>query len=196
MKSTSNRAKIAGGVALAALAVALCVPTAASAAPFSDGTFATPSHGQYATITAPSMFGPWKVTAGSVDHGTAPGQTTCVSNQCVDLNGNAPGAISQTFDSSCKPTYHVTFKMSRHKLLGDSNTPAKLQAWANGNPILPIFEHNVAGVSPADGKWEPHNFSFPGAAGASQTIEFRSVAPTSGAAGPQIDDVVVTAACS
>jgi|1186.fasta_scaffold36906_2 hypothetical protein len=169
--------------ALAALVVAVNVPTSATAAPFGNGGFETPTvSGTYATVTAPGTIGPWVVN-GSVNHGKGPAATTCstASGQCIDLNGNGPGGITQTYDNTC--TYRVDFMMSRHTQL----TTASLEAFAD-TISKGVFIHNVAGVTSTDGKWQPHTFNFVG--GATTKLAFQSKV-MSGAAGPQIDNVTV-----
>jgi hypothetical protein len=184
MNTRHRLSEIAGISALAAFAMTLNVTTAATAAPFTNGAFETPTVSGSFTTAPPATIAGWSVT-GSVNHGTGPAQTTCPSGQCIDLNGNGPGAISQTFDTTCKPTYQVDFLMSRHVQLGA--TPAELEAWVDG-VSKGVFKHGEAGVSAQDGKWKPHTFTF--VANPSTTLAFKSKVMT-GAAGPQIDNVRV-----
>jgi hypothetical protein len=168
--------------------MALTVPNLAMAAPFTNGDFQTPSHPGYVNVPTGGTIGAWTVTSGSVDHGTAPAQTGCqtAGGQCVDLNGNGPGTISQTFDT-CKPTYRVDFYMSRHKLL--ANQTATAVALINNIPVAGGTFTN--GPSPAPGVWEAHSFTFVGTA-PTTTIAFKST--TNGnpvAAGPEIDNVTM-----
>ena len=114
----------------------------------------------------------WTVTDGSVDHGAAPAQTTCQSagGQCVDLNGNGPGTISQAFDTSCKPMFRVSFFLSRHKVL--DATPATMIALVDGVQVK-SFSHSAAGVTATDGKWQAEGFDVT-ANGPTSTLAFRS----------------------
>lgn len=183
--SRTRLAKIAGVATWAALVVAMSVPNAAMAAPFTDGNFETPGHPGFVNILIGGTIGPWKVTAGSIDYGTAPAQTSCqtAGGNCVDLNGTSQGAISQTFDT-CKPTYRVDFSMSRHLML--KTQPASLVALA-GNQTF-TFTHNPP-IAP--GTWVPENFSFVGV-GPTTTIAFKSTTNANPAgAGPEIDNVSV-----
>jgi hypothetical protein len=168
---------------LASLALALGFPISASAAPFTNGGFETPTvSGSYTTVTGPGTIGAWTVS-GTVNHGKGPAATTCStsSGQCIDLNGDGPGGITQTFDNTC--TYRVDFMMSRHTQIATASLEAFVNASSKG-----IFTHNVAGVTPTNGKWEPHTFNFVGTP--STTLAFKSKV-MSGAAGPQIDNVSV-----
>ncbi len=167
-----------------AACVALAAVTA-QAAPFADGNFETPGHSGYVNILTNGTIGPWKVTLGNVDYGTAPAQTNCqtAGGNCVDLNGTGIGAISQTFDT-CKPTYRVDFSMSRHRMLQTQS--ASLVALA-GNQTF-AFTHSPP---TAPGTWVPEYFTFVGVAPAT-TITFKSTTNANPAgAGPEIDNVSV-----
>jgi Protein of unknown function (DUF642) len=178
---------IAGVATLAAFAVALTIPISAMAGPFGDGNFETPSvTGAFTTITGPAMIGPWVVN-GSVNLGKGPAATTCstANGQCVDLNGDSPGGITQTFDVAC--TYRVDFFMSRHMQLASSS--ASLEAFVN-TVSKGVFTHDAPRITPTDGKWKKFSFNF--VVGAQPTVlKFQSKVMT-GAAGPQIDNVTVT----
>jgi uncharacterized protein DUF642 len=168
---------------LSALAASLSISTSAMAAPFSDGGFEAPIvAGAYSTVTGPGTIGPWVVN-GSVNHGKGPAATACSSpgGQCIDLNGNGPGGISQTYDNTC--TYRVDFMMSRHIQIPTASLEAFVDANSKG-----VFTHNAAGVTAQDGKWQPHTFNFVG--GTTTKLAFQSKV-MSGAAGPQIDNVTV-----
>jgi len=169
--------------ALAALVIAVNVP--AIAAPYSDGDFQTPVvSGAYSTVTGPATIGPWIVN-GSVNHGKGPAGTTCstTSGQCIDLNGNGPGGVTQTFERTCN--YRVDFMMSRHTQIATASLEAFVDGVTKG-----IFTHNVVGVTPQDGKWQPQTFNFVGGPSTTTKLAFQSKVMT-GAAGPQIDNVTV-----
>lgn len=141
----------------------------------------------FITLTVANNFAPsqnWKVTLGSVDYGIGPAGTTCHSAHCIDLNGNAPGRIEQTMMTGRVVGYSctVTFFMSRHTGL----TTATLTTFINGAQTSPAtFTHNIAGVTPADGKWQSQSFTF--TASGSDVLAFGTAMPAN--AGPQIDDV-------
>lgn len=183
--------KFAGFAALAALTLALNIPAEALAAPLGNGNFETPATVGYTTITAPGALGAWKVTGGTINQGTSPAQTPCVNpgGHCIDLNGNAPGMIIQTFDTVCQPKYQVDFFMSRHVVLG--KTPATMSASINSTNVGGNFTHSAAGVSATDGKWEAHSFTFV-ATSPTTTLSFKSTTNGSNpAAGPQVDNVTI-----
>jgi hypothetical protein len=189
--SRTRHLQIAGLASCAALVMALNVPNAAMAAPFSDGNFETPGHTGFETIAPPGSIGPWKVTSGNVDYGTAPAQTACDggAGNCVDLNGGGPGAISQTF-TTCTPTYFVTFRMSRHHMLATQS--ATVVAHAGGGTWT--FTNGPSNGPP--GTWTSENFSFP-STGPLTTISFTSTTHDDPVgAGPEIDNVIARATCT
>jgi hypothetical protein len=187
---------------LGALFLTLNFATPATAQVFTNGNFeAPPAAGTAATYNsgAPPAAFVWRVTTGSVNHGTAPGQTNCHggSGQCVDLNGGAPGAIEQTFTTVQWQKYRVTFYMSRHRQLILSGTTATLQALVTdsvggGVVFTNGFAHSVpnstAGAA-ANGAWTLRQFDFI-APTTSTTLAFASTTEQ-GAAGPQIDSVEI-----
>ena len=184
--SPARRLKVGSAATWTAIATVLLFPPAAMAASFADGNFETPGHSGYVEVPTNGTIGPWKVIAGSVDYGTAPGQTACqtAGGNCVDLNGSGPGVISQTFDT-CKPMYQVDFFMSRHKQLATQT--ATMVALVNGAQVGGPFTH---GPSPAPGEWVAHSFTFPVGNLPTTSIGFKST--TNGnpvAAGPEIDNV-------
>jgi Protein of unknown function (DUF642) len=170
----------------AACLILASVPSVVMAAPFADGNFETPGHPGYVNIPTNGTVGPWKVTSGNIDYGTAPAQTSCAggSGNCVDLNGTNVGAISQTFDT-CTPRYRVDFSMSRHHML--QRQPATLVAHAGSQTFT--FTHSPP---TAPGTWVPETFTF-ASTGPTTTIAFTSTTTSANpiGAGPEIDNVSV-----
>lgn len=179
--------KAAGIVSLATLIIA--ANASGAAAQIANGNFEAPVvSGLYSTVQATGQIGAWTVTHGSVNHGKAPGQTTCATSngQCVDLNGGAPGGIIQKINLTCeKPRWRVDWMMSRHLQLKE----AALEAFV-GNASQGTFTHNTAGVSATDGKWQAKSFTFVATAPTAE-LKFVSKVAT-GAAGPQIDNVTLS----
>lgn len=169
-----------------ACAMLVAGPAAAQVAPLLNGGFEGPPQTTGYTTVSGYLSGAtgWKVTAGNVNVGTAPAGTACQGGgHCVDLNGNSQGRIEQTMASKAGSKCTVTFWMSRHL----QRTSATLQTFVNNVATSPgTFTHNVVGISPTDGKWEQHSFSFASADPAT-TIAFASA--MTGAAGPQVDNV-------
>ncbi|MDD5333456.1 MAG: DUF5979 domain-containing protein [Rhodoferax sp.] len=177
-----------------ACAILVAGPVAAQVAPLLNGNFeAAPQINGYTYVSAGSHLSGatgWKVTAGDVNIGTTPAGTLCQGGvgHCVDLNGSSRGGIEQSMESKAGSRCTVTFWMSRHL----QRTSATLQTFVNNVATSPAtFTHNTAGISPTDGKWQQHSFSFTSVA-PSTTIAF--VSAMSGAAGPQVDNVTMTCA--
>lgn len=132
----------------------------------------------------------WKVASGTVNVGTMPAGTPCLTagTHCVDLNGSVAGKIEQQLAPiPAGQTCTVRFSMSRHRNLAGGS--ASMRALINNTPVA-TFIHNVAGVTETSGKWEPRSFSFVSTGATLLGFETLVV----GAAGPQIDDLSI--ACS
>jgi len=106
------------GVALAAIAGwSIAAAASASTNLVSDGDFSNPYGGVYTTYFsngsgAGASFGPWTVTSGSVDLiGTYWQSPSGPGGGSVDLDGDAPGAISQSLSLSAG-SYVLTFDLS------------------------------------------------------------------------------------
>jgi choice-of-anchor C domain-containing protein len=79
----------------------------------SDGDFTTPSGGvTYTTYYGGSSFGPWKVTGKSVDLIGGYWQAPPGGGGSVDVDGNAPGGISQDLGVLKAGAYDLTFYLS------------------------------------------------------------------------------------
>ena len=95
---------------VAAGALMGAVSQAGAATTFADGDFTTPSGGATFTTFNGGSFGPWNVT-GSVDLIGGYWQAPTAGGGSVDLDGNSPGAISQTF-TAAPGRYEVSFFLS------------------------------------------------------------------------------------
>lgn len=95
---------------VAAAALAGAASQAGAATTFTDGDFSTPSGGDTFTTFNGDSFGPWTVT-GSVDLIGGYWQAPTAGGGSVDLDGNSPGAISQTF-TAAPGRYQVSFFLS------------------------------------------------------------------------------------
>lgn len=162
-------------------------------AQLANGSFEnSPQTTGYTTVSAPSFIDAahtWKVTLGSVNTGTGPAGTRCVTSasHCIDLNGNSRGRIEQAMSIISGSQCTVTFYMSRHKNLAGGS--ATLNTFINSaSTPAAAFTHSVGGVTPTNGQWQQHSFPFT-ATGATTTLAFESA--VQGAAGPQVDDVTM-----
>lgn len=86
--------------------------TTANADYITDGDFSNPNGGSsFTTYSNGSSFGPWNVTSGTVDLIGGLWQSPTVGGGSVDLNGNAPGSISQAA-STTAGNFLLTFSLS------------------------------------------------------------------------------------
>jgi choice-of-anchor C domain-containing protein len=95
---------------VAAGALMSAASQASAATTFTDGDFTTPSGGATFTTFNGGSFGPWNVT-GSVDLIGGYWQAPTAGGGSVDLDGNSPGAISQTF-TAAPGQYQLSFFLS------------------------------------------------------------------------------------
>src|SRR6185437_3576563 len=99
-------------VSAAVIAIAGFAASAANAAIIVDGDFtATPEVDPFQTLSSGASFGPWTVTSGSIDLIGNYWQAPPTGGHSVDLDGVAPGAISQTFTAPAG-TYELSFYLS------------------------------------------------------------------------------------
>lgn len=111
---SSKRSLLTSAVGGAVIALAA---SQASASSFSDGNFSSPSGGGTFTTYfadgsgAGATFGPWTVTSGSIDLIGGYWQSPTVNGGSVDLDGDSPGAISQSFTAT-PGAYNLTFFLS------------------------------------------------------------------------------------
>jgi choice-of-anchor C domain-containing protein len=98
-------------LALVAIVVIGASPARAAVNLVSDGDFTSPSGGTTYTTYASGLMGPWTVGAGGVDLIGGYWQAPAGTGGSVDLDGNAPGSISQGL-SLTSGTYLLSFYLS------------------------------------------------------------------------------------
>jgi choice-of-anchor C domain-containing protein len=96
-----------------AIVLALVIPVAAHANLISDGDFNSPSGGgSFVTYGGGSLIGPWTVTGASVDLIGGYWQAPTTGGGSVDLDGNAPGGLTQNIKTVAGQTYDLSFYLS------------------------------------------------------------------------------------
>jgi choice-of-anchor C domain-containing protein len=178
-----------------------CVLAFASAgsvqAQISNGSFeqGTANIGSFKTLQSGSTeITNFTVTCGSVDY---IGTYFQASNgtRSVDLNGNEPGCISQTFATIPGATYTVTFDLSGNP---DTNSAANLTSPSNKTLIVSAdgsqtqtfsYDTATAGNTRDVMKYATQTYTFT-ATDSSTTLTFMSTTP--GAFGPVLDNVSIT----
>jgi choice-of-anchor C domain-containing protein len=139
----------------------------------------------YQALDAPStLVTGWTVAAGSIDW-VGPYWQAQDGTKSIDLDGNAPGAISQTVATTVGNTYFVSFYLA-----GNPNgAPVKTLTVSATGAAPATFTFDVSNTSNAAMGWRLEGYSFV-ATSASSTLTFAS-GDTSGATGPALDNVVV-----
>lgn len=123
----------------------------------------------------------WSVTRADVDY-IGGYWISFDGKQSIDLDGNSPGAIAQTFATRPDTTYTVAFRMSGHP-----GGPKSVRASVASQTV--DFTFDAVGRSYTDMKWELKTFTFRSTAAAT-TLAFASLS-ASGSFGAGIDDVCV-----
>jgi choice-of-anchor C domain-containing protein len=171
-----------------ALAAVAALPAAANAAPFVNGSFESGTNpGVFTPLTAGSTaITGWTVGGDSVDY-IGSYWNAQSGSRSVDLSGNAPGSIFQTFDTVLGQVYNVTFFLGAN---GDGPPPTKsVSVTATGN-AAGNYSVGSTPFPPNVTAWSPFNYVFT-ATGTSTTLTFASTGTT--AYGAALDNVNVTA---
>ncbi|MBL1118910.1 choice-of-anchor C family protein [Streptomyces sp. 110] len=163
--------------------------TAAAVSRFDDGSFETPTvaANTFVNLGTGASIGPWKVTAGNVDHIGDGFWQAAEGGQSVDLNGGGAGTVEQTFTTVPGKRYSVTYSLAGNPAGGPSVKTGSLlidgQNFRN-------FTFDITGKSFGNMGYVTQEVTFV-ARGTSTTLAFAS---TNGSAyGPVIDDVRVSA---
>jgi choice-of-anchor C domain-containing protein len=170
----------------AAGALVLALAGGANAAALvADGSFSEGANaGSFTTVGTNGTIGAWTVTDGSVDlignYWTQP-----TGSYTIDLDGNAPGTISQGLNLAAG-SYELGFWMAGNTAGGDATK--SVQVTVGGS--LETFTFSTAGhdANNMGYTFETLDFSTPGAT----TLTFKSL-DDSGAYGAAIGGVSVTA---
>ena len=162
--------------------------SSAQAALINNGGFMPPPNTTFITVNAvDSLTIPgWTVTQGSVDWIGTYWQAPLSSGQAsIDLDGNSPGAISQTLSTTPGQSYIVTFYLSGNPDGGPSTK--QLAVSATGNPTGE-FTYTMDNNSETDMKYLTESYGFT-AAGPSTILSFTSLDSAGNAFGPVIGNV-------
>ena len=168
-----------------ALIAALALPVAAQAASFQNGSFETgPTPGGFTTLGAgnTSVAG-WTVGGDSIDYiGTY--WNAQDGARSIDLAGNGPGSVSQTFDTVLNGKYRVTFWLAGNT---DGPPPVKSTVVSAGGPGT-TYTFDTTGDAIPGLDWKQYSYNFT-AGGTSTTLSF--AAGDAGPYGAALDNVSV-----
>ena len=135
------RAKLLAA-SFAALTGFTVLPASAAINLIADGSFTSPYGGTtFTTYNGGSSIGPWSVTGGSVDLIGGYWQQTPTGANSVDLDGNAPGGINQSFTAPAG-TYNLSFYLSGNP---DGAPTTKDMLLSVGNISNQLFTYTVTG---------------------------------------------------
>lgn len=183
-------------LALASAPLALFATAPAAASVFVNGGFETSTCGAavggFATVGAGgSCVTGWTVDSGSVDYinGYWEAKDGIAS---IDLAGNAPGTISQTFDTVAGQLYSVDYWLSGNPDGGGLAKFGVISA-VNGSLISSATFAGIKGTSRADMNYLPWNFTFT-ATGPTTKLSFASNPSAGNFYGAALDSVSVSAA--
>jgi choice-of-anchor C domain-containing protein len=173
-----------------ALVCAVAFPATAYAGPFINGSFENSSTNPgagFATLAGGSTaINGWVVGGDSIDYigGYWNAQN---GSRSIDLSGNAPGSIAQTFDTVIGQVYSVSFFLGAN---GDGSPPTKtVSVIATGN-AAGNYSVGSTPFPPNVTAWTQFGYAFT-ATGTSTTLTFTSTGQT--AFGAALDNVNVTA---
>ena len=155
---------------------------------FTNGSFETGAHNassvQVVSSGSTAIAG-WSVTSGSVDWIQPPVWAAQSGTYSLDMNGNGPGEIAQSFATVSGTTYLVQFYLAANTYPWGTTT-VTLSANATGGSSASYTVNVVPTVN-----WTLQSYTFT-ATGAATTLTFAGD-PNSGASGPALDNVSVSA---
>ncbi|MBU6230986.1 MAG: choice-of-anchor C family protein [Cyanobacteria bacterium REEB459] len=159
-------------------------PTQASS--FTNGSFELgPEPGNFTTLTTGSTAIPgWLVLGNSIDYISS--WQASDGTRSLDLSGQGPGRIQQTFDTITGATYQVLFDLAGNP--GDSPSTKLLRVAASGGSAQD-YSFNTTGKTVTAMGWQTTAYSFT-ATSPSTTLLFTSL--TNSPYGPALDNVRVS----
>ena len=162
---------------------------AAGAAVIANGSFETgPVPGGFTTLgTGSNAIAGWTVSAGTIDYiGTHWVAQDGVRS--VDLAGNSPGSISQTFATDMGQTYYIRYWIGRNPDGGANPRTGFIDVGGGQTQFIYGGAGNRQNM-----QWELETFIFT-ATGASTTLTFAADPATAGQFfGPALDNVSIQA---
>ena len=175
-------------MALVSAAVMLGATSQASANLVSDGDFSVPPvAGDFSTIDAGGTIGPWSVDTGSVDLIGNYWQAPPLGGGSVDLDGNAPGSISQALTLGAG-SYSLSFYLTGNP----DGLPSTKTIEVTIGGKTQTFTFTIGGNSKSNMNWTLETMSFLWGGGAT-SLEFAS-GDTGSPYGGVIGDVDLEAA--
>lgn len=189
MKTGLGKTMAALGIAMASLLAAPAQANIIANGSFESGVRNTATPG----VCSDTISG-WSVSSlgscGGIDWINNSLWTAQDGNYSIDLNSFNTGAITQSFATVAGGQYQVSFYLAGNP--GQQNVK-NMDVLIDGVDLItgsPDFSFNNAGTSGSNMGWTLNTFTFT-AGSAMTSLEFRSL--MTGAAGPALDNVSVTA---
>lgn len=181
---------------LLGVSAAVVMSGTAHAAAFTNGSFENgspqPGSGGFNTLgVGNTSIDGWTVQSGSVDWINGYWQAQDGTHS-VDLAGNVPGAIEQTFDTIAGAFYTVSYWVSGNPD-GGSAPKSGVVAAIDGTTVIADASFNGP-QGPSLGNMTYWNYTFGFTAGSNATTLRFTSGPDMGAYGAALDNVSVTAA--
>ncbi len=171
-------------------------PASAATTAFQNGSFETGSYTDAgsgfmtldANTTSATAITGWSVTSGTVDW-VGSYWTAENGSYSLDMNGNGPGAIAQTFSTVQGRTYSVQFYLAGNfecdpatRILDVSATGGTTRAYRFAEPT----DYSLTNMG-----WTGETYTFV-ASGTATTLTFAADTNDQSACGPALDNVSVT----
>lgn len=187
-RDSSGGTKGAGGGASGTAASAAVGPELLTNGSFEDGPEPDLTGPGFTPMEAGSSLIPgWTVTRGSIDYIGFYWQHAD-GKRSIDVNGNEPGAIAQTFRTKPGKRYRVTFSMAGNFCGGAEPQIKRMVVSAAGSKDEFVFD--TTGRTYEDMGWVTRTWEFTATA-AETTLEFASTTELPVACGPALDRVSV-----
>ena len=154
---------------------------------FTNGGFELPGTVETLNVAKNSTFiTGWVVTKDNVDY-VGGSFSPSEGRYSIDLDGNTPGAIAQTFATTPGTNYTATFDMAGNPAGGAVVKSMRVAAGGSSQD----FTFDTSGKSVSNMGWTTKTFVFT-ATGANTTLEFSSLGGAGSNHGPALDNVRVT----
>ena len=167
------------------LPLLLFTTNSASANLIGNGSFETGTDpGGFTTLsTGSTAIDNWTVTGGDIEYIGSYWQASD-GQRSLDLNGNVPGAIAQTFNTTTGQSYLVTFDLAGNP----DDLPLIKNMTVEAAGQSEDFNFDITGKTLSNMGWTPQSWQFT-ANNTQTTLEFTSL--TNSGFGPALDNVAV-----
>ena len=173
---------------VAAAGAMIAAPAVAGMNYVQDGDFNSPWGGSFTTYNSGDTIGPWTVTGASVDLIGGYWQAPTINGGSVDLDGNAPGGITQTISGlNAGETYDLSFYLSGNPDGGPSTKTVDVSVGS----LSEAFSYTTGDNSESNMAYELVTVQFQ--AGQSNALTFTSLDGGGSPYGPVVGGVSITA---